>query len=353
MRLADSSVRKRNAEEEYGEDGLCFCSARDAVAEILPRSAGKILFAADSVSFPVFAAFGRNPRVLAVVEEEDALPLFSMPDGVGAVVAAGGEKLLRAARFFARIRRIPCYLFPRFADLRGVYEGEGQVRLGRKSAPMPLADGEVFFDKRLLRDSLGDGYSALLLSRLAGFESRALRALGGKAESVPEKACALPCDYAGIVAENAANRCAEAAGTPAGEGAALAELYRGDGAELPCWRAYRALTAVYHAFFKRGVPRRYFVPDYALRAERAGVPRWTVGVPSREEYALRAMALERTRAAFLAETSAEVAELPVHRRAVFALTGKEPPAGDGSLLALLPERRPDGLCAVIRDFGLL
>ena len=179
MRLADYSVPKINAEEDEtdGADGLCFCAAHIAIGEILPRCAGKVLLVSDGFALPAVAPFGGNVRTITVVAEEDALPFFSMPDGVGAVIAAGGERTLIAARFFAEVRRIPCYLFPVNCDLRGAFERFGGVRVGESITRMPLAEAEVFCDRALLGSSHAEGYGALLLARLARIETRALNGI--------------------------------------------------------------------------------------------------------------------------------------------------------------------------------
>lgn len=360
MRLAVNSVPKINAKEETEENtvGLCFCSAQDAISELLPRLGGKVLLAGDAGAMSALAPFGRSSRTVTVVAEEDALPLFSMPDGIGAVIAAGVAKTLLSARFFAGIRRIPCYLFPVSADLYGVFGKRGKVRLGAHVAEMPLAEGQVFYDASLLGDSFGDGYGALLLARLSLFEDGALCAFRIRTENpCAERAREILTEIAvsprEILQSNAELRRLEGAGLPAGEAFALEGLHRAAGEPLPCWRAFRALTAVYEAFFASGVPRRYFVPDYAARAARAGVERWEISVPTRAEYAARALAFERMRAKMRAEISAIRSATAEYGRVLENLTGEPLPAADLSALKILPERHPGGLCSVIRDFGLL
>lgn len=356
MRLAEYPLPKINSAE--GGERIQFIRAEDALGARISCCGGKVLLATDAQSLVRFAPLGRGMRTLSVVAEGDALPLFSMPDGVGAVFASGSADTLRIARFFAEVRKVPCYLFPVSATLDGIWEQSAEILLGANAARVPLAEAEVLYDEALLKPSFADGYAALLLSRLSLFEERALRVLLGREKSpMHEEAYAdltdIPQTAAEIVALNARMRRYERAGLPLGEGRALAEAYRANGEELPCWRAFLALSALYYAFFKCGKPRRYFVPDYCARAERAHVAQGTLIPPQKQEYAERAFALERSRAAFLSEMKGILDRRPQDSRAVRLLSGKTPPAGDTTLLSQLPERCTDGLSAVIRDFGLM
>lgn len=356
MRLAEYPLPKINFASSEGS--VQFIKAEEALGARIQGCAGKALLAADSQSLVRFAPLGRGMRTLSVVAEGDALPLFSMPDGVGAVFASGSADTLRIARFFAEVRKIPCYLFPVSATLDGVWEKTGEVTVGGGKTRVPLADAEVFYDEALLKPTLADGYAALLLSRLALFEERALRVLCGREKSdMHETAYAslgtLPQTPAEIVELNARIRRYERTGLPRGEGRTLAEMYRERGDDLSEWRAFRSLSALYYAFFKCGKPRRYFVPDYFARAKRAEVREGTVIPPSKKEYAERAFALERSRAAFLSEIKRICERRPQDIRAVRLLTGKTPPEGEANLLGRLPERCGDGLSAIMRDFGLM
>lgn len=356
MRFAEYPLPKINSANS--EESTQFIKAEEALGAQIQSCAGKALLASDSQSLVRFAPLGRGMRTLSVVAEGDALPLFSMPDGVGAVFASGGADTLRIARFFAEVRKIPCFLFPVSATLDGVWEPTGEITVGGGRARVPLAEAEVFYDEALLKSSFADGYASLLLSRLALFEERALRVLCGREKSeTHETAYAelgiLPQTGAEIIRLNARMRRYECMGLPRGEGRTLAGLYRGRGDGLPEWRAFRSLSALYYAFFKCGKPRRYFVPDYFARAKRAGVREGSIVPPSGKEYAERAFALERSRTAFLSEIKRICERRPQDIRAVRLLSGKTPPEGEASLLGLLPEHCGYGLTAVMRDFGLM
>ncbi|MDE7297024.1 MAG: hypothetical protein K2N84_07150 [Clostridia bacterium] len=356
MRLAEYPLPKINSAES-GES-IQFIKAEEALGARISGCAGKVLLATDGQSLVRFAPLGRGMRTLSVVAEGDALPLFSMPDGVGAVFASGGADTLRIARFFAEVRKVPCYLFPVSATLEGAWEPTAEIQLGESRVRVPLANAEVFYDEALLKPTLADGYAALLLSRLSLFEERALRVLAGREKSdMHEAAYAdlldLPQTPTEIISLNARMRHYECNGLPRGEGWALANAYRENGDELPYWRAFRSLSALYYAFFKCGKPRRYFVPDYLARAERVHMAQGSLVPPQKREYAERAFALERSRAAFLSEIKGICEHRPQDIRAVRLLAGKTPPAGDAALLACLPERCGDGLSAIMRDFGLM
>ena len=330
MGLAAISLPKKNLEEE-----IIFSSTEEGVRQALECSAGKVLLLSDDGSFSSFATF---PRALSLIFDGDVLPLFSMPDGISRVLASGGEETLVAARYFAEVRGIPCRVFPSNAALFGVFERRGEVFLGDDRALSPLAECDAVCDMSRLEASLADAYARLLLARLALFEAKALTAFG-----IPREAeeTALPETKEEIVLGNARLRRAESRGAYAGEGAALARLLQDE--ELPCRTAYHLLTSLYAAFFEYGKPRRYFTPDYRVRAAEAGtVP----CVPTRD------LALERMRAHFAKEIGREL-----KNRDRDCAMFRTPLRGDFErrmkILKQLPEYAKNGLSAIIRDFGLM
>ena len=181
MQLISASVPKRNAPSGVanGQNELLFSTVREAAEAQFSRFAGgKLALVSDPERFALFRGFALSPRALSLILEEDALPLFSLPEGVSCILAAGGERVLTAARCFAEVRRIPCVLFPADASLRGTSEEEAYITLGGKGALHRLAPASVCCDKALLMPTLGEGYASLLLARLACFEGRALAAFG-------------------------------------------------------------------------------------------------------------------------------------------------------------------------------
>lgn len=363
MELAEYSVPKINAEEgdACGEGGLFFCAAKEGVRRAMElRAAGKVLLLSDGRAHALLAPFACHPRALSVVAEtDDCLPLFSMPDGVTCVVAAGNASIMRAARFFAGTRGCLCALIPADYSLRGAFGAKGEVTVGGVKMRYPLAPARVFCDTSLSEISLARARCALALSRLSLFEARALRAFThkepGKGFDRAYRACMRPparMSAEEVVRANAAVRRSENEGVSEGEGAFLSDVYADAGEEFPEWRAYRELSALYYAFFLRGKPRKYFVPDYRARCSEEEYAR--TDVPTAEEYARRAIALERMRGEMAREISAIVrdnAELPRLLRAASPealLRG-----GDARALKGLPEKCPHGLSAIIRDFGLM
>ncbi len=361
MRLAEHSLPKSKPEEYGGGEntvGLSFCPLDEGVECAQRRFGGKTLFVSDARSMHCFAPFARSLRAISVVFEADALPLFSMPDGVGSVFAAGGENTLKAARFFAYVRRIPCVLFPSEADLRGVLEDRAEILLCGKQTVLPLSQGELIFDVSLLTPSLAEAFASLLLARLALIEEHALR-IFRRLEKHPlsEKMFLLTqspqSDARDLVLRNFALQTFRKNGAPTGEGETLAALHKAAGDDFPVWRAFWELLALYTAFFECGKPRKYFVSDYEARARKAHTKYCEVRVPSVEEYRFRAATLEQMRGGF----SAELQSLQLQREHfedVFrALSGEEAPQTDFRRLKILPEHAPEGLSAIIRDFGLM
>lgn len=347
MRLAEP-VPKMNAEGGEYEGELHFCSVPEgARGFIARRCAGKALAIADEKSFPLLAPVSRLPQVCSLVFDGDALALFAMPDGASCVLAAGGERTLQAARFFAAVRGVPCALFPSSGSLYGAYERRGAILLGGERTEAAFSDGEVYFD--LSAGEREEDGAWFFLSRLARLETRALSAFGVCSGGAEERVCdGLPPDGGReLIMANAALRMEERGGVPAGEGKILADIYEAAGEKRFALRAYRELFALYSAFFEYGRPRRFTVPDYARRAQAAGVAYAEIAVPTRAEFVRRAVALERMRAARVNE----LRTLSAQQRAFSGAYGGR---REYDLFGLkqLPERAR-GLSALIRDFGLM
>ncbi len=342
MMLAEHSLPKRNAE---GGGGLSFCPASEAIHAFCKRTAGKRLFVSDEGGCSVLApAAATEDALLVVLENADALPLFSMPEVTG-VFAAGGENVMRAARLFAELRRIPCALVPTSAALDGVLSRFGEVLLGGERALLPLKEGEISCDTELVAPTLKEGYARLWLARLAILESRALRLLTGKGE--PSEACfsaLLPLSgelsAEDIVRMNFTLRREEENGAYRGEGVALASLLGGQHAYF---LALCALNGLYAAFFRRGKPR-YVLPEY----QNFGTP------PRLEEYRRRKKMLKEHRQELVRELAVYLPAVRNASRRYGELSGgpvrEKPARAHFSELAAL---QPEGLTALIRDFGLL
>lgn len=352
MQFAAPSVPKTTplaGEDAKDGGGLHFCSVEEGVARFRGRTAGKLLLVSDARSYARLAFASSSPRALSVVlDGADVLPLFAMPDGVGAIFAAGGEETLTAARFFAEVRRVPCALAPSDAALYGAYPPSGTVLSDGVRMQAPLRDAELFCDVAFMRPSLSSALARVGLARLARFEARALAVFAE--ERPPLKDAPLPsAEPENIVRANSVLRQSERQGAWQGEGASLVRLYP----EPDVFRALHELTALYLAFFKCGKPRKYAVADYSGRARRAGSAYGDIAIPSPDAYARRALMLERRRADFLLELNA-IARQNAEIDSVYAFS--QPITvynGISDALYTLPERCPGGLSAVIRDFGLL
>lgn len=342
MERVPDTLPMRTAAGERSQGKVCFAQTESTVRELLENASGRVLLLSEGA----FAGAALSPRAVSLIYDGDALPLFAMPDGVSHIAAAGGEELLFAARYFAEVRGIPVTLFPESSTLAGCFEGRGELALGGERTVVPLAEGKVVCDSKRLSPTLAEGYARLLLSRLSALEARALTAFG---LCVRGETVSFDGTEEGIVTANAARRIREREGIYAGEGVVLAGLL---GGEAPSWNAYLLLTALYAAFFEKGKPRKYFTPDYRARAARAGA-NYPVGLPTAEEYVLRALALEGCRGEFAREFGALCAEREQIHREISRFGDLPENGGDLSRLQLLPERAPNGLSAIIRDFGLM
>lgn len=338
--MQELSAPKRNP-EVFGR-AESFLSLQEIVPAFFRRTAGRTLFVSDEEAFPKIAFAARMPRAVNVVVERDALPLFGMPEAAG-VFAVGGADVMRAARFYAAVRRVPCVLFPTESELYGAF-GQGTVPLKGDKLEYPLADGEVYFDKTLFSDA-AEGYAGLLLSRLALFERKALFLFDG-GEKPSEEAFGILMDaeepdLKEILLKNAALR---RMNFEKGEGEILAR-------SMGNFAAFETLMKLYVAFFRCGSPLKYAVPDYEARAKAAGVSYFGMRIPTEEVFTRRALVLGGRRAEFLRELSLISKKSATYRRVYRSLGGK-PAAAKTEPLKTLPERS-NGLSSVIRDFGLL
>ncbi len=333
---------------------LRFCTASEAIGAYHARVAGKILLISDGEAVHTLAPFSTAVRTLFVVlERGDALPLFTMPDGVGGVIAAGGADVMRAARFYAAMQKVTPLLLPAEAAMDGAVEPFGEVNIGGEEVSLPLAEGEIVCDLTWMRPSLARGYARLLLSDLALFEAKALSRFGmGEYPAAAEEAASLIAKVQtaeDIVRANARLRMLESEGLYGGEGRVLA-------ARLPVFgelAAYRALLALYRTFFAYGRPRSCFCPDYHARARAVGAAYCALHIPSWEEYLSRVDALGRMRATCQSELLFLKKQEGERLRTVRAFAGLMPPPVSLGQLKILPELCPGGLCAVVRDFGLM
>ena len=358
MRISQGSVPKMTPEGGMYDSELRFCGAEEALREMLSRSSGKTLLISDGGFYRVFAPIGHPHTIFAVLDREDVLPLFSMPDGVSGIAAVGGEFTMRAARYFAEVRGIRCLLFPVEPALDSVFEMNGEMTVGGVASRVPLAEAELCCDLQILRPALSRGYARLLLSQLERSEERALcmlerREVGALYE---EGYAAARCEISAeaIIRANASLRRLEAQGLAVGEATAFMRILAKEGIPEPEWQAYRALTALYSAFFERGKPRRYFVPDYTARTRRAKADYGAQNIPSPAENAARAMRLERMRAELVREFLPHSRNLNARRHTVCTLLGSVLRDEDvKKQLKTLPERAQGGLSSVIRDFGLM
>ncbi len=330
-----------------------FGGAVEAVEAYFAARAGKILLICDGAEAALLAPAACSPRALCIVlDDGDALPLFTMSEGVGGVIAAGGSDVMRSARLFSRVMKLEPLLLPSDAALIGAVEGRGEVLIGGERRMLPLAVGEIVCDTERMRETLARAFGRLSLVRLSAFEEGVLARFGlAQASPLTQRALEAIADMGGgesVILASEKVRILEGEGLFCGEGYAL--LKEENVGELS---VFRALLALYTAFFKYGRPRKDFVPDYRARADAAGAAYAVQCVPTAEEYAARALLLEKMRPVCCHELLALARETPRIMRTYRALGGTTPPPISGRMLAALPERAPHGLSALIRDFGLM
>lgn len=349
----DLSVPKKNAVSVAdGEDGLLLCSAREGMERALSAAAGRALVLADGSSFSSFIPASRAANTVCMLWDGDALGLFALPE-VRSVLVSGGRDAVEGARFFAAVRRIPCTVFAKDAAMDGIFSPRARVKVNGCCPDVPLAPAVAVADLSLAEGTYADAYARLLLSRLALFEARALgRICRRETDGAAWEEAFCLTDAIGtlsreqVVRRNARLRQLEAQGVPSGEGASL--LARLGEKRYPAATAYLTLLALYTAFFRRGVPRRYAVPAYRRSGVYAALP-----LPTAGEYASRALRLERARGELCAEAIHLRAGKEAQLAAMRALDAHFDAAPALEKLNFVPECAPDGLCAVMRDFGLL
>jgi len=347
-------VRMKSEEVNlYGFPKANFSTARDTISDVFQRfPERKILLLSDERGVSCVAPFfGYRRAVSAVQGTDDVLSLFAMPDGIACCVAVGKENVLKAARCYSMVQRIPCVCLPVSGTFEGLFAPFGEVSVGRERRLYSLREAEIVLDRELLKESLADAYARLLLARLACAERVALRIFTGeysdgeKSEALFYAVRGLPCDESELLTANLNARLLEAQGAFTGEGEAFARMLSKNGEREANWKAFRILFALYLAFFQKGKPRRYAVPDYFKTG--------TYGhVPTAEEYAKRALILEGSRARLCEELS-DLSD----RRWEIARTYRSLGGRDGALPPLKTTfeslKKSTGLSSVIRDFGLL
>ncbi len=342
MRLAESSVPMKKSQTlgqrdgGYGEPFFCDgCERALALLSYFPS--GKIALVCDEAGYELFAPFAQRERVISLLFHGEGLSLFSLPDGVVAVIAAGDGALLRAARYFCAVQKIACYLCPREVCFCGVFERAGEVNLGGSISVQPLKEGEVWCDLSYLK-GYARALSRNLLARIALFEQRALQWLTG-GEGINQALFSILQNGCGEGKEAVlAISYARARVDTAGEGLALANLL---GGEFPEWRAAEALIAVYGAFFA-SAPPLYLAPRYVSLTP----------LTLAQKKKIRTAFLEGERL-LLREFTLVKREKERCERAFLLLGGRKERGESFSAVKELPARVPNGLCAVIKHFGLL
>lgn len=334
MRL-ETTAQMRNP--GVGEDEGVFRPAEQSFSAFSERTAGKILAVAEERSFSRMAFAAGRARTLCAVLDGDALPLFGFPDGVGGIFAMGSASLMRSARLFAALRRVPCLLVPTDSTFDGVFGEEGEVCCAGERVLFPLAKAEVCIDEEAAKASLPEGYARLLLMQLATLEGFALslfrktpfeEQFSDRLEDLGGREI-LRLNYA--LAQKRRFH---------GEGEALALAYPEDGG----MKAFTQLLALYGAFFSRGHVRRRLVPHY----EKGELP------PTPEELLSFSFTLEMHRGELMKRTAQIEKKYPSYLRHYRALCGRNCEMGYGKRqLKALPQTAKEGLCAIIRDFGLL
>ena len=341
----EQTEQKQDAQQEQSGSELIFISVEEGIAREFERNTGTVLLVSDESAYSVFTTAASRPNAISIVIEEDVLPLFSMPEAT-CVLGAGGKRALFAARFYAETHHIPCALFPMEATLTGVLERTGEILMNGESTTANLSAGRVYCDMQILGGTLGRAYARLLLAQLEVFEKRALQEFGIASDRIAAFA-AVELTPEKIIVENALR------GELKGEGNALVKLL--EGRVNPEWRAFLLISSLYAAFFEKGKPRRYYTPDYKARAKAANT-KPPASSPTTEEYALRAMKLEKIRAGYAREIINFTKQKEAFAQTVAALSAHQDEGdieADLPVLKYLPEHFEGGLSSVIRDFGLM
>ncbi len=356
MRLAELPVPKKKPITDRG-DGLdepFFSCIYQRTEEILRRfPVGKVALLCDGEGYAFLSDLVRNQRVIALVHTaQDALPLFSLPETAVCAIGVGGEAIMKVARYFSTVRRIPCFLFPTDGRFLGVFEGMGELFVNGEKSRYPLQRATVWCDRTIVKGT-ASAFARNLLARLVLFERRALRLLRGAGTEHCERLYSVVGQGGGESAEEVLSiSCRRAQSEIAGEGWVLADML--PPSDFPEWQAYRALLALYAAFLQKGKRNPLAVPDYLARCERAktGVEGYRVQhIPTVDELNGWEVAFSQTRATLLLEIQPILHAFARDRR-TFALLGGREASLPFSILYTLPERAPEGLCAVMRDFGL-
>ena len=357
MTLAETYAPKKTFTEDADcVSGLFFCSLEEGLKDAASRyPCGKLLFFTDEKNYTAFAEQITLARAVSVCfSGKDALPLFALHDGVTAIFAAGGADVMRSARYYAAVKRIGCVLFPMDARLIGVLEEEAEICVNGTSGRVSLSQATVYCDIDRLQPTLSRAYARLLLFRLATVERRAIDLFERTCSNTDDAFRATLAPSSGWSARELILRNATLSRIGAlGEGEVLARVLEKEGDQTPEWTAFVLLSALYGAFFTRGAPAKYVVPNYKERLKKVGREEdyARLHIPTGEEMLRRSQRLERARKSLI--TDFKGLFRGDEEREYFRFGGAPAQTLPVQFLFRLPEYAEGGLSCYLRDFGLL
>ena len=322
---------------------------------------------------------GFESYCMVIGGEENAATLFSLPDDVRAAVAVANGAF-GIARYFCTLRSAYCILVPTEADLRAAFANPVSLRIVETRSDYPVAlPHAVFFDATKIGGYAG-AYGALCMTGLSSLdceinevfggcrrggkalnelfaETMRLTSTGGNA-AFREKLLSLSARYAMFCAQ--ADFCTD--------GEVFFDLLS---EQLRCGRGGGALFAFYYLieryrhFFRWGIPRDFFVPDYPgrMRAaaryanadERSLLLKNKVPSVRRADFQIRTF--NETRTVFYRKTESVAVYADRVKSTLFALGAKSPQLSAVqtqeafSVTAELSDTT--SVPSLMRDFGLL
>ncbi len=383
MRLTDLSLQKMAQSKYEGE--LFFGNAEEAGDILSGRHpyAGVLLLLSVKTAdkFAFFRRIFPSATVMVLLPRDGAENLFGLSDEISLVVAYGEGYAVRAARYFASVRALPCALFAFSAaaeELAAITDSRVHIAVGGEEAEYPASPAAYLFADTALLDktSFAEAYADAAMRRAVLFElrfdgiilqtayDRALYETVSDAVSVCGEMPFAALEKRSLFCAALLFSLCRARGFPRGEAETLAESYRRlGGGPVSAFYALDKLSKVYNVFFTCGKYRKYYTPPYHARIRRAaglyGKSEEEISakqtVPPVEKTALYAEITEGVRAQFLSESrellrrAAQAGEELQAYRERFPVENRLLNAA----LKYLPEGCPHyGITALMRDFGL-
>ncbi len=251
-------------------------NAGKRMREFLPY--GKILLLADEKNASLLHGLAENTgglKTFNVLFSQNDKPesLFSLPDEVRGVIAAG-ERSIRAARFFCTLRRAYLIAVPTVCSANALFS-----RFGGAVGGFPVKEPSAVIADESIISGVSDSFMECALSSLCAFDLRTDAVFSQQTEknvSLFEDCMKLlqnTPDFLGVFACSCIYQIAKDECQPFSCDGFYRQLCKNRSRGVSAAETLAFFADKYKKFFTEAKPRLYFVPDYlsrVLAAEKVG-----------------------------------------------------------------------------------